>query len=177
MPRVAVDRFLFLDGQALSPHVADVDFEELYQEILMDHAKRPRNHGKIADAQGHSHADNPLCGDEVDIYVNLDESGGIQDVGFEAQACSICTASASIMSQKLKKLNTEGALDLSKRFVDLLVQDEEGVVPKDFGDLAALAGVRKFPMRTKCATLPWHAFEAALEKAQSGTPAVAEEIS
>jgi len=154
-----------------------VDFEELYQEILMDHAKRPRNHGRIEGAQGHSHADNPLCGDEVDIYVNLDEEGGIRDVGFEAQACSICTASASIMTQKLKKLNTAGALDLSKRFVDLLVEDEESPVPGDFGDLAALAGVRKFPMRTKCATLPWHAFEAALEKARAEAPVPAQEVS
>jgi nitrogen fixation NifU-like protein len=143
-----------------------VDFEELYREVILNHARRPRNFGELADATCHIHGDNPLCGDEVTLHVKFGENGDISEVTFTGSGCSICMASASIMTQKIKHHTRAEAAELWKRFHDLLQVDAQPIEELDdtLGELQALQGVRKFPMRVKCATLPWHALEQALKE-------------
>jgi len=142
-----------------------VDFEELYREVILNHARRPRNYGELADATCHIHGDNPLCGDEVTLHVKFDEKGNIGEAMFTGSGCSICMASASIMTQKIKHHTRAEAEELWKKFHDLLQLDAEPTdLDETLGELQALQGVRKFPMRIKCATLPWHALEQALKE-------------
>jgi nitrogen fixation NifU-like protein len=142
-----------------------VDFEELYREVILNHARRPRNYGELADATCHIHGDNPLCGDEVTLHVKFGDQGEISDAMFTGSGCSICMASASIMTQKIKHHTRAEAAELWKKFHDLLQLDAEPTdLDETLGELQALQGVRKFPMRIKCATLPWHALEQALKE-------------
>ncbi len=142
-----------------------MDFEELYREVILEHARRPRNFGELPDATCHIHGDNPTCGDEVTLHVKFGENQDISEVTFTGSGCSICMASASIMTQKIKKRSRTEAADLWNRFQDLLKLDAEPTDLDDtLGELQALQGVRKFPMRIKCATLPWHALEQALKE-------------
>jgi nitrogen fixation protein NifU and related proteins len=142
-----------------------VDFEELYREVILEHARRPRNFGELPEATCHIHGDNPTCGDEVTLHVKFGENQDISEVTFTGSGCSICMASASIMTQKIKRRTRAEAADLWKRFHDLLQLDAEPTELDDtLGELQALQGVRKFPMRIKCATLPWHALEQALKE-------------
>jgi len=142
-----------------------VDFEELYREVILEHARRPRNFGDMPEATCHIHGDNPTCGDEVTLHVKFGDHNDIEDAKFTGSGCSICMASASLMTQKIKKKPKAEAADLWKRFYALLTSDQETTELDDtLGDLQALQGVRKFPMRVKCATLPWHALEQALRE-------------
>ncbi len=137
------------------------DVSDLYQEVILDHNKQPRNK---RDVEPHSHeADgyNPLCGDKVTIQVRV-QDGVIDDVAFKGDGCAISTASASIMTESLRGLTLEQARDFFHRFHHLVTTDD--VQPdSDMGKVAVLAGVRDYPMRVKCATLAWHTLEAALE--------------
>jgi nitrogen fixation protein NifU and related proteins len=142
-----------------------VDFEELYREVILEHARRPRNFGELPDATCHIHGDNPTCGDEVTLHVKFGDKEDISEVTFTGSGCSICMASASIMTQKIKRHSRAEAAELWNRFQDLLKLDAEPTDLDDtLGELQALQGVRKFPMRIKCATLPWHALEQALKE-------------
>ena len=143
----------------------DVNLDDLYQEIILDHAKRPRHFGPLADATVSVHADNPMCGDEVDVHLKLTPEGAVEALNFTGNACSICTASASLMTGKLLRKTADECRAMSKTFQEMLKSDQAVAVPKEFGDLKALAGVRKFPQRVKCATLAWHAVEDALKEA------------
>jgi nitrogen fixation NifU-like protein len=140
-----------------------VDFEELYREVILEHARRPRNLGELPDADRHVHGDNPLCGDEVTVHVKFGAQNDIADIAFTGNACSICMASASLMTQKVKHQTRADATAWWQRFHDMLVAQPEPEPDEGLGNLLALRGVRKFPMRVKCATLPWQALKEALD--------------
>jgi nitrogen fixation NifU-like protein len=136
--------------------------EELYQEIILDHYRRPRNKGKVGSPDLEAREYNPLCGDDVEVTAKV-VGNRITEIRFEGTACTICTASASIMTQKLKDKTVEEAGAMAASLQKMM----RGDVPfggKEMGDLKALEGVLKFPVRVKCATLPWHTFQKAIEK-------------
>ena len=138
------------------------DLRDLYQEVILDHNKRPRNF-RVADPHNH-HADgyNPLCGDTVSVYVNVCD-GVVEDISFQGEGCAISTASASIMTETLKGKTLEEAKHLFEEFHELVTTDD--VEPaEDLGKLGVLAGVRDYPTRVKCATLVWHTLQSALEQ-------------
>jgi len=135
------------------------DLRELYQEVILDHNKRPRNFRKIEDADRHADGHNPLCGDHVTIYVKL-KDGRIEDISFEGKGCAISKASASMMTDALKGRTEAEAEALFTRFHDLVTGAGE---PDDIGKLAVFGGVREFPARVKCASLAWHTVHAALQ--------------
>jgi nitrogen fixation NifU-like protein len=139
----------------------NAELEELYQQVILDHSRRPRNFGAIADAI-HVHGDNPSCGDEIDLSVRFKDDGSVEDVKFQGQGCAISQASASLMTQKLKGKSRLDAESMLRAFHDL-VTEEVADPPKMLGDLRLMSGVRKFPQRVKCAMLAWRAFEQALE--------------
>ncbi len=134
------------------------DLHGLYQEVILDHNKRPRNHHAI---EGARHADgyNPLCGDKVTIYVKLD-GDRISDAGFTGSGCAISTASASILTETLKGKTREEAMELFDKFHDLVTG--KGAAGAALGKLAVFSGVSEFPVRVKCATLAWHTLRSAL---------------
>ena len=136
------------------------DLRELYQEVILDHNRHPRNFGAPAAANRKAEGNNPLCGDRVTVYVDLAD-GRLRDVAFEGAGCAISTASASLMTEALKGLTLEEARAVFKSFHDL-VTTGAGPDSPDLGSLAAFTGVREYPMRVKCATLAWHALMAAL---------------
>jgi nitrogen fixation NifU-like protein len=143
-----------------------MDLDELYQTIILDHSKRPRNRGALPPPATHGSGFNPACGDEVTVFVRQTPAQEIEAVSFESQACAICTASTSLMTTQVKGKSREQALALQRRFIDFLTKDasEAGL-----GNLQALGGVKKFPQRLKCATLGWHALEVALSGTNSDT--------
>lgn len=141
-----------------------LDLRELYQEVILDHNRHPRNSGEIetptATAEGH----NPLCGDEIKVYLR-EEGGRIVDLKFSGHGCAISTASASLMTEAVLGKSTQEALALVHQFQRVVTGKEEPT--EEMGELAALAGVRDYPVRVKCATLAWHTFEEAI--VQSGS--------
>ncbi len=139
------------------------ELRELYQQIILDHNKSPRNFGKLEAPTSDQEGYNPLCGDHLHIYLHVDEDGLIQDISFEGSGCAISKASASLMSTMVKGKTVEETETLSQDFHNLLTGDAESDVDMDsLGKLAVFAGVREFPMRVKCATLAWHTMKAAL---------------
>lgn len=148
------------------------ELRELYQEIILDHNKRPRNCRRPEHATHHAHGDNPLCGDQVTIYVSV-EDGVVTDAAFEGRGCAISTASASLMTEMIKGLRIEEAHELFRRFHEMVTgREPAGADCEDLDKLQVLSGVREYPMRVKCATLSWHTLEAALE---GGAPTVSTE--
>jgi len=139
------------------------ELEELYQEVILDHSRRPRNFGDLADAAVRVHGDNPACGDEIHLGVKFGTDGGLQDIKFTGHGCAISQASASLMTAKLKGKSRAEATEMLRAFHDL-VTDETAEAPKMLGDLRLLQGVRKFPQRVKCAMLAWRAVEQALQQ-------------
>ena len=137
------------------------ELSDLYQEIILDHNKRPRNYRAMPECTCHAEGNNPLCGDEVEVFVRL-ENGELSDVAFQGQGCAISRASASMMTGKTKGKTEAEARGMSAQVREMLV-GPEAEPPRELGDIAALSGVRKFPARIKCAMLPWHALEAALD--------------
>jgi nitrogen fixation NifU-like protein len=139
------------------------EMRELYQEMILDHHRHPRNYGKLATANRHAEGFNPLCGDRVTVYV-LIEGDHIADVSFEGSGCAICIASCSLMTEAIKGHTLAEAEALFGRFHDLLTVDATITDEEVLGKLAVFEGVREFPVRVKCATLPWHAFRAAVHQ-------------
>ena len=137
-----------------------VDLRSLYQEIIVDHNRRPRNFREIPDADRTAHGDNPLCGDRLTVYVNV-RGGVIRDIGFVGNGCAISTASASLMTEALLGRTEQEADALFVKFHDLVAGTGRGA-PGSLGKLEAFAGVREFPVRVKCATLAWHTVRTAL---------------
>ena len=136
---------------------------DLYQEVVIDHGKQPRNFRKLDGATGTAEGFNPLCGDQLTLYVKLVD-GVIEDIAFQGSGCAISKASASLMTAALKGKKQEEALALFGRVHVLLTEGPSGAVnPEEVGKLAALSGVWEFPMRVKCATLAWHTLREALE--------------
>lgn len=137
-----------------------VDLRSLYQEIIVDHNRRPRNFREIPDADRTANGDNPLCGDRLTVTVNV-RGGVIRDIGFVGNGCAISTASASLMTEALLGKTEEEAEALFGQFHDMVAGTGRG--PRgSLGKLEALAGVREFPARVKCATLAWHTVRTAL---------------
>jgi len=135
---------------------------DLYQETIIDHNKRPRNFQLLEDANRQAEGFNPLCGDKCKVF--LKENNGVLDkVTFQGAGCAISTASASLMTETLKGKTIAEAEAMLKKFLDLLTTDQP--VPMDLGKLAVFSGVREFPARVKCATLAWHTLRAALRGA------------
>lgn len=144
--------------------------DDLYRELILDHYSHPRNKGELSDPDITVEGANPLCGDELSIFLKLD-SGIISDVRFVGRGCSISQASASMMTEQIKGKTLQEARALSGRFKAMMHGD---AVPEDeLGDLMALQGVRKFPVRVKCATLSWVAIEQGMEEFEDGKGKVA----
>ena len=139
----------------------NTELEELYQQVILDHSRRPRNFGPLEGEATRVHGDNPSCGDEIHLAVRFGADGGVEDVKFTGQGCAISQASASLMTLKIKGRPRAEAETLLNAFHDLVTKDVPEP-PKQLGDLRLLQGVRKFPQRVKCAMLAWRAFEQAL---------------
>jgi nitrogen fixation NifU-like protein len=140
------------------------DLRDLYQEVILDHYRKPRNFRKLEDATRQQEGHNPLCGDKVTVYLRL-EDGVVRDLCFQSTGCAISTASASMMTEALKGKTLAEAESLFHNFRDLVT----GKIDADsatVGKLAVFAGVREYPVRVKCASLPWHTLHAALEGAK-----------
>lgn len=142
------------------------DLSELYQEVILDHNRRPRNFHAIEQADRTQEGFNPLCGDRLTLYVKL-ESNRIVDLAFQGSGCAISKASASLMTEALKGKTLEEARGLFDRFHEMITSPPESV-PADLGKLSVLAGVREFPTRVKCASLAWHTMKAAVRGAEDG---------
>ena len=138
------------------------DLQELYQEVVMDHNRRPRNFRKLEDANRTAEGFNPLCGDQVTLYLKV-EDDVIADVGFIATGCAISKASASMMTEGIIGKTVEEAERIFNEFRHMVTREPgEGVDSEALGDLEVLAGVSQYPARIKCATLSWHTMQAAL---------------
>lgn len=135
---------------------------ELYQEVILDHNRRPRNFRKI-DGAAAREGYNPLCGDRLTVYLQL-EDGRVKDVAFEGSGCAISKASASLMTENLRGLTVEQAKQRFEEFHAMVTAAHDAPVP-DLGKLSVLAGVREFPTRVKCASLAWHTVKAVLDGA------------
>jgi nitrogen fixation NifU-like protein len=143
------------------------ELRELYQEMLLDHHKHPRNYGKVDKANRKAEGYNPLCGDRVTVYL-LMEKDVIKDIAFEGVGCAICKASCSVMTELVKGKPESDAARIFGDFHDLVTSDTETDFDADsLGKLAIFAGVREFPLRIKCATLGWHTMQAALNQTDS----------
>jgi len=146
----------------------DFDLNELYQTVILDHSRKPRNFGPLADATVTVTGDNPTCGDEIALSLKIGEDR-LEQVGFTGSGCSICMASASMMTQKIKGKTRGEATALLQDFQGMITgKTPEAEIPKTLGDLRLLSGVRKFPQRVKCATLSWHALKGALAESGGG---------
>ena len=145
------------------------DLSSLYQEVILDHSKRPRNFHSLENADHHAQGYNPLCGDKVTIYLHMDGER-IADIGFQGSGCAISTASASILTETLKGKTRAEAQALFEAFHDLVTgHPAKSASAPALGKLAVFSGVAEFPVRVKCASLAWHTLRSALE----GSPAVA----
>ncbi len=138
------------------------DLRDLYQEVILDHYKRPRNFGPLEGANRSAEGYNPLCGDQLELFLKV-EDGRVADAHFEGSGCAISTASASLMTDAIKGKTVEEVEDLFHRFHSLVTSEGEPEIDPALGKLAVLAGVRDYPVRVKCATLAWHTLEAALK--------------
>lgn len=140
------------------------ELSELYQQVILDHNKKPRNFRKLDTANHSAEGYNPLCGDHLTVYVDLDDDL-VKDVGFEGSGCAISKASASMMTQVVKGKSKEQVETLFKEFHSMVTGElDEETEENSLGNLKIFAGVREFPVRVKCATLPWHTMYAALNK-------------
>lgn len=146
------------------------DLRDLYQEIIIDHSKHPRNFCALHDANHTEEGYNPLCGDKIKLYVKVNDATGIiEDVCFEGSGCAISTASASLMTEAIKGKTIQEALALFEDFQKLVTapidqqhNNKNEAIAEKIGKIAVLRGVAEFPMRVKCATLAWHTLKAAL---------------
>lgn len=138
------------------------DLRELYQEVILDHHKRPRNFGALADANRHAEGHNPLCGDRLTVHLDV-EDGVIKDVAFEGAGCAISRASASLMTDAVKGRRVAQVERMFEEFHRMVTSGVDEEVEESLGKLAVFCGVREFPSRVKCASLAWHTLHAAIE--------------
>jgi nitrogen fixation protein NifU and related proteins len=141
------------------------DIMEMYQELIIDHARAPKNFGSLAHNSHHARGHNPLCGDIIDLELLVDKDC-IVDIAFRGDGCAISKASSSLMTESIKGKPVAQALELFHEFHAMLTLDDTA---KDLGKLSVLQGVKQFPVRVKCATLCWHTLNAALANTQQGT--------
>lgn len=148
-----------------------IDLQDLYQDIILDHGQHPRNKHPLEPHSHHAHGHNPLCGDQVDIYLDIAD-GRVRDISFDGRGCAISTASASLLTETVKGKTIEEAKALFADFQQRAMGKDEGSTPpagleEEAERLEPLTGVKAYPMRVKCAVLPWHTMVAALEGKQS----------
>ena len=141
------------------------ELRELYQQIILDHNRAPRNFKPLDDANRTADGYNPLCGDKLKVFVRVGDDDVIEDVGFQGSGCAISKASASLMTAAIKGRTTSQAVELFGEFHRMVTGTEQPSDHSKLGKLAAFSGVRQFPARVKCATLSWHTLRAALENA------------
>ena len=145
-----------------------MELKELYQEIILDHGKNPRNKGKCSDYSHDAKAHNPLCGDKVHIYLKLDKEKKIVDLTFEGEGCAISLASASILTDTLKGRELSFIKKVSEDFLSMIKNKTKitlnSLTEDQITTITSLSGVQEFPMRVKCATMAWHTLLSALEK-------------
>lgn len=140
-----------------------IPMEELYQEVILDHNRNPRHYGELQPHDAHAHGYNALCGDTYDVYLRI-KNNRISDVGFTGQGCAISKASASMMTTKTKGLLLSEARDLANQFLVMSTQENVSDAQRSaLGSLKIFEGVKKFPIRVKCATMAWHTLKEALE--------------
>jgi nitrogen fixation NifU-like protein len=135
------------------------DLRDLYRELILDHARSPRHFGRLAGATHSAEGLNPLCGDKLQLYLQIDGGGKIADATFEGSGCAISVASASLLTDSIIGMESSQALDYAAAIIDTLKGSDAGI---ELGKLRALEGVREFPSRVKCATLAWHAMKSAI---------------
>jgi nitrogen fixation NifU-like protein len=141
----------------------NAELKELYQQVILDHNKSPRNFRKIENATQYAEGYNPLCGDRIDIYLIV-EDGIIKDISFKGEGCAISKASASLMTSTLKGMKISEAEKLFDKFHDLVTgKQEDNLDNSDLGKLVVFSGVQEFPVRVKCASLAWHTMMSALQ--------------
>ena len=142
------------------------ELSELYQQVILDHNKKPRNFRKLENANHSAEGYNPLCGDQLTVYLDL-ENGAVKEIAFEGSGCAISKAAASMMTQAVKGKSREQAEELFTEFHSMVTGElDEETEANSLGNLKIFAGVREFPVRVKCATLPWHTLQAALNNEQ-----------
>ena len=145
-----------------------MELKELYQEIILDHGKNPRNKGKCTGYSHDAQAHNPLCGDKVHVYLKLDNDKKVMDMSFEGEGCAISLASASILTEILKGKDLSFTKKVSEDFLNMLKNKTKitlnSLTEDQITTITSLSGVQEFPMRVKCATMVWHAFLSALDK-------------
>ena len=149
------------------------DLRELYQEMILDHGKRPRHFERMKDSSCSADGHNPLCGDRLTVFIQTDGET-IRKVSFQGNGCAISVASASMMSEALEGMPVSEAEQVFRRFHALVTGDEQAPDPASLGKLAVFGGVREFPIRVKCATLAWHTLRAALERETGVEPVTTE---
>lgn len=138
------------------------DLRDLYQQVILDHSRHPRNHGELSGDCIHVHGDNPTCGDEIDLWLKLSPEGRVEDLKFSGQGCAISQASASMMTVKIKGASKDKATSLLEDFRRVVTGEGQVADEDALGELQLLEGVQKFPQRVKCAMLAWRALEQAL---------------
>ena len=143
-----------------------MDLKELYQEIILEHGKNPKNLGKFENFNKDAKGNNPLCGDKVHIYLKTDENKKISDIKFEGEGCAITMASTSIMTELMKEKSETEVKELIDDFLNMIKENSElkskNINEDDKIKLMSLSGVKKYPMRVKCATLPWQTLSSAM---------------
>jgi nitrogen fixation protein NifU and related proteins len=142
--------------------VVHLSLDELYKEVILDHYRDPRNKGRLDPHDVALERNNPLCGDEIELFVKFD-GDKVEGIAFEGKGCSISQASASMMTEKIKGIGTKEAIELTESIKRMMGGEEEGD-PKALGDLVSLKGVVKYPVRIKCALLGWNTLQEALEE-------------
>jgi len=148
-----------------------MNLKDLYQEIILDHGKNPRNLGRTENFNKDAKGFNPLCGDKVHVYLKLNENKKVEDISFEGQGCAISMASASIMTDLIKGKEEKEAKEIISDFLDM-IKEKENLNTKLLNEdektkLMCLSGVKQYPMRVKCATLSWHTLTSAIDKSQN----------
>ena len=145
-----------------------MDIKELYQEIILDHGKNPRNLGKFDNYNKDAKGNNPLCGDNVHVYLRLNENKKVEDIAFEGQGCAISMASASIMTDMIRGKEEKEVKEIVTDFLDMIKEkdtlDNKILKEDEKTKLMSLSGVKQYPMRVKCATLSWHTLTSALDQ-------------
>jgi nitrogen fixation NifU-like protein len=138
------------------------ELRDLYQQVILDHSRKPRHFGELEPPCVHVHGDNPACGDEIDLFVRFDGGGKIGAIKFSGQGCAISQAAASMMTMKVEGLPTGEAMAMSEDFRRVVTGDGEPIDREALGELQLLEGVQKFPQRVKCAMLAWRALQQAI---------------
>ena len=145
-----------------------MDIKELYQEIVLDHGKNPRNKNKLKSFNKEAKGHNPLCGDKIHIFLKLDNDKKVEDISFEGEGCAISIASASIMTETIKGKEFNVAKKILENFLNMLKESSKlrinSLSEDENTTMMSLSGVKRFPMRVKCATLAWHTFMHAAEE-------------